>query len=95
MKGNLVRQWRRICRNFSFTVTGDSERECIKRFCTYCYKNQPSGHFFYVAPLKPSKMTDWILYVLFDTECTQDLEKDAVSFKHIPNLIRAQRMFEM
>ena len=33
------------------------------------------GHFCYVAPLKPSKLTGRFLHVFFDTECTQDLEK--------------------
>jgi len=45
-----------------------------------------------VAPLKPSKLTDRFLYVFFDTECTQDLEKHDGPFDHIPKLICAQQM---
>jgi hypothetical protein len=32
------------------------------------------------------------MYVFFDTECTQDLEKSDGSFEHVPNLICAQKM---
>jgi len=74
VKGKLLCKWRQICRNCSFTVTTDSKHECFKRFCNYCIKKQPSGHFCYVAPLKPSKLADPFLYVFFDMECTQDLE---------------------
>jgi len=90
VKGKLVCQWRQVCRNCSYTVTTDSKHECFKRFCNYCIKKQPFGHFCYVAPLKPSKLTDRFLYVFFDTECTQDLEKHDGSFERIPNLICAQ-----
>ena len=45
-----------------------------------------------MAPLKPSKLTNRILYVFFDTECTQDLEKCDGSFEHIPKLICAQQI---
>jgi len=45
-----------------------------------------------VAPLKPSKLSNKYLYVFFDTECTQDLEKCDGSFEHVPNLICAQQM---
>ena len=86
VKGKLVCQWRQICRNCSFTVTSDSKHECFKKFCNYCYKNQPSGHFCYVAPLKPRKLSDRFLYVFFDTECTQDLERHDGSFVHVTNL---------
>ena len=50
-------------------------QECIKKFCTYRIKKQPTGHFCYVDPLKLSKQSDRFMYVFFDTECTQDLEK--------------------
>ena len=83
VKGKLVCQWRQECPNCSFTVTAYSKHECFKRFCNYCNKNQPSGHFCYVAPLKPSKLTDRFLYAFFDMECTQYIE-------HIPNRIFAQ-----
>ena len=72
VKGKLVCQWRQVCQNCAFTITGDSKHECIKRFCNYCNKKQLSGHFCYVAPLKPSKLTD---RVLFERDCTQDFEK--------------------
>jgi len=62
----------------------------FKRFCSNCNKLQPSDHFCYVAPLIPSKLTNRFLYVFFDTECTQDLERCDESFEHIPNLICAQ-----
>jgi len=64
----------------------------FKRFCSNCNKLQPSGHFCYVSPLKPSKLTNRFLYVFFDTECTQGLERCDGSFEHIPNLICAQQM---
>ena len=46
-----------------------------------------------MASLKLSKLTDRFMYVFFDMECTQDLEKHDGSFEHIPNLICAQQMF--
>jgi len=39
-------------------VTSDSKHECYKKFCTFCNKKQPSGHLCYVAPLKPSKLSN-------------------------------------
>ena len=45
-----------------------------------------------MVPLKPSKLSDKFLYVFFDTECTQDLEKGDGTFKLVPNLICAQQM---
>jgi len=93
VKGKLFCQWRKVCRHFSYLVTGDSKHECFKKFCNICNKKQPSGHFCYLAPLKPSKLSDIFLYVFFDTECTQDLEKRDGSFEHVPNLICAQQMF--
>ena len=45
-----------------------------------------------MSPLKPSKLSDKFLYVFFDTECTQDLQKRDGSFEHVPNLICAQQM---
>ena len=74
LKGKLVCQWRQLFRNCNYTVTSDSKHECVKRFCNKCIKRQLSSHFCYLAPLKPSKLTDRILYVFFDTECTRDLE---------------------
>ena len=74
VKGKLVCQWRQVCRNCSFLVTCNNKHECFKKFCTNCNKLQPSGHFCYVVPLKPSKLTDRFLYVFFDTECTNDLK---------------------
>jgi hypothetical protein len=44
-----------------------------------------------MAPLKPSKLSNEV-YVRFDTECTQDVEKRDGSFEHVPNLICAQQM---
>ena len=49
-KGKLVCQWRQVCRNCSYLVTSVSKHECFKKFCNYCNKKQPSGHFCYVAP---------------------------------------------
>ena len=80
VKGKLICQWRQVCRNCSFAVTGDSKLESFKRFCNYCNKKQHSGQFCYVALLKPSKLTDRFLFVFFDTECTQDIEKHHGSF---------------
>ena len=94
VKGKLVCQWRQVCRNCNFLVTSDNEHECFKRFCSNCNKLQPSGHFCYVAPQKkPSKLTNRFLYVFFDTECTQDLERCDGPFEHIPNLICAQQVW--
>jgi len=45
-----------------------------------------------VAPLKPSKPSNKYLYVFFDTEYTQDLEKCDGSFEHVPNIICGQQM---
>ena len=74
VKGELVCQWRQVCRNCSVAITGDNKHEYFKRFCNKCNKNQPSGHFCYVATLKPSKLTNGSMYVFFHTECTQDYE---------------------
>ena len=63
VKSKLVCQWRQVCRNCSYLVTGDSKHECNKRFCNNCNKKQPSGHFCYVAPLTASKLSDKYLYV--------------------------------
>ena len=92
MNGKLVCQWRQVCRNCNYSVTTDLKHECFKKFCNICNKKQPSGHFCYVAPLKPSKLSDNFLYVFFGTECTQDLEKLDGSFEYVPNLICAQQM---
>ena len=40
VKGKLVCQLRKVCRNFSFSVTGDKKHKCFKRFCNYCNKKQ-------------------------------------------------------
>jgi len=80
-------QWRQVCRNCRFRVTGYSKHECFMRCCNNCYKRQPSRHFCYVIPLTPSKLTDRVLCIFFDAEYTQDLEKHDGSFQHIPNLI--------
>ena len=43
-------------------------------------------------PLKPNKLSNKYLYVFFDTECTQDLEKRHGSFEHVQNLTCPQHM---
>ena len=93
-ESRLVCQWRQVCRNCSYLVTLDSKHECFKKFCNYCNKKQSSGHYCYVAPLKPSKQSDRFLYVFFDTECTQDFDfkRHDGSFVHVPNLICVQQM---
>jgi hypothetical protein len=58
VKGRLVCQWRQVCPNYRYLVTSDNKHECFKKFCNYCCKNQPSGHYCYVAPLKPSKLSN-------------------------------------
>ena len=45
-----------------------------------------------MEPLKPSKLSNEYLYISFDTECTQDLEKLDGFFEHVPNLICAQML---
>jgi len=92
VKGKLICQWRKVCRNCSYLVTADSKHECFKKFCNISNKKQPSRHFCYVAPLKPRNLSDGFLYVFFDTECTQDLEKRDGTFEHVSNHICAQQM---
>jgi len=92
VKGKQVCQWRQVCRNCSYLVKSHSKHECFKKFCTFCNK-QPSGHLCYVAPLKPSKLSNKYLNVFFDTECTQDLEKCDGSFEHVPNLMCSADVF--
>jgi len=58
VKGKLFCQWRQVCRNCSYLLTSYSKHECFKKFCTFCNKKQPSGHLCYVAPLKPSKLSN-------------------------------------
>jgi len=89
VKGKLVCQWRQVCQNCSFTVTSDWKHEYFKAFCNYCNKKQPLRHFGYLAPLKPSKLTDRFF---FDSEYIQEFEKHDGSFEHIPNLVCAQQM---
>ena len=85
-------QWRQICRDCNFTITTDKKHECFKKFCTYCNKKQPSGHFCYVAPLKNCRLSNKYMFFFFDTEYMQVLEKCDVSFEHVPKLICAQQM---
>jgi hypothetical protein len=92
VKGKLVCQWRQVCRNCSYLVTSDSKHGCLKKFCSFCNKKQPSGHLCYVTPLKTSKLSNKYFYVFFNTECTQDHEKCDRSFEHVPSLICAQQM---
>jgi len=92
VEGKLVCQWRQVCQNCSYLVTNDSKHECFNKCCTSCNKKQPSGHLSYVAPLKPSKISNKYLFVFFDTECTQDIEKRDGTFEHVPNLIFDQQM---
>jgi len=92
VKGKLVCHWRQVCRNCSYLVTADSKHECFLKCCNTWNKKEPSGHFWYVAPLKPSKFLDRFMYVFFDTKCTQDLEKRDCSFEHVPNVICARQM---
>ena len=92
VKDKLVCQWRQVCRNCNFSITTDFKHECFKNFCTYCNKKQPSGHFCYVAPLKPSRHSNKYMFVFFDTECIQYLDKCDGSFEHVPNLLCAQQM---
>jgi hypothetical protein len=91
-KGKLVCQWKQICRKCNYLVTGDSKHECNKNICNYCNKKQPLDHYCYVTPLLTSKLSNKYLFVFFDTECTQDLEKLDGSFLHTPNLICTQQM---
>jgi hypothetical protein len=86
VKGKIMRQWRQVCRNCTFLVTCDSKHECFKRPCN---KKQPAGHLCYMAALKPNKFSDKFVFVFFDTECTQDLERHEGSFEYVPNLICA------
>ena len=91
VKGKLVRKWRQLCRNCSFIVTTDSKHECFKR-CNYCIKRQPSGHFFYVATLKPSKLQIGFVCFLLIRSAHRTLKSMMGPFEHSPNLICAQQM---
>ena len=59
----------------NYLATGDSKHECGKRYCNYCNRKQPLCHYYYVAALKPIKLSDKYMYVFLDTECKEDLEK--------------------
>jgi hypothetical protein len=87
-----VCHWRQGCRNCSYLVTSDFKHECLKKFCDFYKKKQPSGHLCCVAQLKPNNLSNQYLYVFFDTECTQDLENRDGSLEHVPNFICAQQM---
>jgi hypothetical protein len=63
VKVKLVCQWRQVCQNCLYLVTADNKHECFKKFCTFCNKLQPSGHSCYMAPLKPSKLSNGYIYV--------------------------------
>ena len=93
VKDKLVFQWRKLWRNCSYLETGDYRHDCFKICCNICNKKKPSGHFLYVVPLKPSKLSATLLYVFFDTECTQDLEKRDGSFEHVPKIMCSANMF--
>ena len=92
VKGKLVCQWRQVCRNCCYSVTADSKHEGFKKFCNICKKKQPSGHYCYVAPVKPRKISDRFWYVFFDTECIKDLEKRDGSSEHVQKIICAQQL---
>ena len=92
VKGKLVCQWRQVCGTCSYLVTGDSKHEYVKKFCNICNKKLPYGHFCYVTPVRPRKLSEMFLYLFFDTECTQELEKRDGSFEFVSNLICAQEM---
>jgi hypothetical protein len=38
-------------------ITSDLKHECFKWFCSICNKNQPSGHFRYMSPLNPARLS--------------------------------------
>ena len=48
--------------------------QCFKRFFNYCNKKQLSGHFCYVAPLKPSRLTDRFIYVFLTRSAHRTLK---------------------
>jgi hypothetical protein len=84
VKLKLLCQWRQVYRSCSYLVTAVSKHSFFK-FCNFCMKNQLSGHFHYVAPLKSSNLLHNFFYV-FDTEYTQDLgNRDEA----LPNLVCA------
>jgi hypothetical protein len=92
VKGKLIFAWKQICKTCSFLVTSDNKHECVKRFCNVCNKLRHAGHFCYMSPLKPSKLSSKYMYVFFDIESSQDLERNQGSFEHVPNLLWAQQM---
>jgi hypothetical protein len=77
VKGRLVCQWRQVCRNCSFSVTAEQKHECFKKFCTLCNKLQPSGHHCYMAPLKPSRLSNRYMYV-FSTRSVHKILKSVM-----------------
>jgi hypothetical protein len=70
VKGKLVLSVETSVPKFQLFVTLNSKHESLEKFSNYYNKKQPSGHYCYVAPLKPSKLSDKYVYVFFDTECT-------------------------
>jgi len=58
-----------------FIVTSESKLECFNTFRNICNNKHPSVRLRYVTALKPVQLPHRFMYVLFDTECTQDLEQ--------------------
>ena len=94
VKAKLVCAWKQVCKTCSLLVTSDRKHESFKIFCNVCNKLRPTGHFCYMSPLKPSKLSKY-MYVFYDIECSQDLERNQGSFEHIPNLLCAQQMSQV
>jgi hypothetical protein len=92
----IIWNWGRKARQ---SVSGDRYAQIVLfgnnrfKFCSNCNRKTHFGHFCYVAPLKATKLSEKIMYIFFDTECTQDLEELDESFEHVPILICAQQMF--
>ena len=58
-----------------FIVTSNSKLKFLKIYCNICNNKQPSVCLCNVSPLKPDQHSHRFMHVLFDTECTHDLEQ--------------------
>ena len=79
-------QWRQVCRNYNFSITTDFKYECFMKFCTYGNKKQHSGHYCYVVLLKLSRLSNRYMFVFYDMEFSQDLERSDGFFENVPKL---------
>ena len=62
--------------------------ECNKRFCVTCNENKEVGDLFFLRPLvNVAASSEYVLYVFYDFETTQDTKRSHKSNEHVPNLV--------